>query len=188
FQDPHNLVEAHGHEDYDHSSWFSAFVPQEEDGCYLDSTGTGDGDGLGGVSAAGAHDSPDVVCWWHMEDGRVLGVHAGMLVEYDAELLSPLGVVRDRNQLRDREVVVLEGGKAAMLVPSIFTSTFCSSSFTSSSSGHGDDLGPTSDIEVIHPNEDGGYAKVFQRNKAVRNREKEREDLAKEWLRQSRQT
>ena len=23
------------------------------------------------------------VCWWHMDDGRVLGVHEGQIVEYD---------------------------------------------------------------------------------------------------------
>ena len=24
------------------------------------------------------------VCWWHMKDGAVLGVHHGMIIEYDA--------------------------------------------------------------------------------------------------------
>lgn len=40
-----------------------------------------------------------------------------MVVEYDQELLAPIGVVRDRKQLRGREVVVIEGGSAVMLVP-----------------------------------------------------------------------
>ncbi|CAN0071631.1 unnamed protein product, partial [Discosporangium mesarthrocarpum] len=112
YNDPTNPIEAHGHEDYDHSSWFSAFVPQEEDGCYLP---IGEG-GEGGVSASGPHDGPGVVCWWHMEDGRVLGVHDGMLVEYDAELLAPVGVVRDREQMRDREVGVETAGGAVALL------------------------------------------------------------------------
>ncbi|CAM9225348.1 unnamed protein product [Laminaria digitata] len=52
-----------------------------------------------------------------MEDGRVLGVHDGMIVEYDQELLAPIGVVRDREQLGGRDVIVIEGGSAVMLVP-----------------------------------------------------------------------
>ena len=40
-----------------------------------------------------------------------------MVVEYDQELLAPIGVVRDREQLRGRDVIVIEGGGAVMLVP-----------------------------------------------------------------------
>lgn len=43
--------------------------------------------------------------------------YPGMVVEYDQELLSPIGVVRDREQLRGRDVIVIEGGSAVMLVP-----------------------------------------------------------------------
>lgn len=43
-----------------------------------------------------------------------------------------------------------------------------------------------SDIEVIHPNAKGGYATLFQRNKAVRTKEKEREEMAQQWLRRNR--
>lgn len=42
---------------------------------------------------------------------------SGMVVEYDQELLAPIGVVRDREQLRGRDVLVIEGGGAVMLVP-----------------------------------------------------------------------
>lgn len=44
---------------------------------------------------------------------------SGMVVEYDQELLAPIGVVRDREQLRGRDVVVIEGGGAVMLVPKV---------------------------------------------------------------------
>jgi len=37
--------------------------------------------------------SNDVVCWWHMQDGRVLGVHDGQVIEYDAACLAPLGTL-----------------------------------------------------------------------------------------------
>ncbi|CAM9734915.1 unnamed protein product [Ectocarpus fasciculatus] len=159
-QDPTHPVIAHGHEDYDHSSWFSAYLPEEEDGCYLDHTQLA-ADGGGGGTAVASY-SEDVRCWWHMRDGRVLGVHDGMVVEYDQELLAPIGVVRDREQLKGREVVVIEGGDAVMLVPR--------------EGGGGD----ASDVEVIHPNAKGGYSTVFQRNKAVRTKEMEREEMAQQ--------
>lgn len=38
-------------------------------------------------------------------------------MEYDQELLAPVGVVRDKEQLRGRDVVVTEGGSAVMLLP-----------------------------------------------------------------------
>ncbi|CAM9866993.1 unnamed protein product [Discosporangium mesarthrocarpum] len=61
----------------------------------------------------------------------------------------------------------MEGGMAAMLVP-------------------WKEDQPPDDVEVIHPNQNGDYAKVFQRNKAIRNREKEREARAREWLKRAR--
>jgi hypothetical protein len=36
--------------------------------------------------------------------------------------------------------------------------------------------------QVIHPNQDGSYWRRRQRNKAVRQAEKAREQLAKEWM------
>lgn len=43
-----------------------------------------------------------------------------------------------------------------------------------------------SDLEVIHPNSKGGYSTVFQRNKAVRTKEMEREAMAQQWIRKNR--
>merc|ERR1719464_596019 len=76
---------AHKHEDYDHDLWFSAYVPQEDDGCYLVSPD-------GTINPDGDADNSERVCWWHMKDGQVLGVHNGMIIEYDATTLAPLGV------------------------------------------------------------------------------------------------
>ncbi|KAG5177942.1 calcineurin-like phosphoesterase [Tribonema minus] len=152
------LVSAHGHEDYDHASWFSAYTPQPLDGCYLESRH--------GLVAAGPH-AHDAVCWWHMADGRVLGVHDGMVVEYDAETLAPLGIVCDRKQVKGREVVVVEGGHALLLVPWRVGE---------------EDEAP----EVVHPNQDGSYWRRRQRNKAVRQAEAEREALAAQWLQRRR--
>jgi hypothetical protein len=68
------VVFAHPSDDYDHDAWFSAYTPQKEDGCYIDST-----DGLSIADASKA----ETVCWWHMACGRVLGVHNGMVLEND---------------------------------------------------------------------------------------------------------
>lgn len=132
--------------------WFQAYIPREEDGCYIESP-----DG----SIADASSMGSKVCWWHMEDGKVLGLHAGQLVEYDSETLSPLGVVVNADYLRDREVVVVQEGTAVVLV---------------------DD--ETKEMEVIHPNEDGSYWRKFQRNKRLRLEEKAREEVAKRWMAQ----
>jgi lipoate-protein ligase A len=85
-------------------------------------------------SIADATDLDSKVCWWHMKDGRVIGLHQSQLVEYDAETLSPLGIVVNKKQLGEREVVVVENGTVLVLVNN-----------------------QTRDIEVIHPNEDGKY-------------------------------
>lgn len=94
-----------------------------------------------------------------MKDGRVIGLHEGQLVEYDAETLSPLGIVVNKKLLRDREVYVVENGTALVLVNE-----------------------ETKEIEVVHPNEDGSYWRKFQRNKRVRQEEKAREAIAKMWM------
>jgi len=158
FDESRGIMEAHQHEDYDHDNWFGAYVPQDEDGCYINSP-----DGFVGVNPL---DGSKKICWWHMEDGAVLGVHDGMIVEYDSELLSPVGIVVDKNALHNRDVMVVEGGKALLLVPN----------------------NDTEEPEIIHPNQDGSYWRKFQRNKIVRQKEKEREALAKKYLEKMRQS
>ena len=72
----------------------------------------------------------------------------------------------------DKELVVVGEGEAIMLVSSL------------------DEL-DTADpdhLEIIHPNEDGSYWRKRQRNKLIRQREKEREKLAKDWLLNYRQS
>lgn len=150
------VVTHHGHEDYDHAKWFSAYTPLPADGCYVNSRD--------GLIAAKPHQL-GTVCWWHMFDGRVLGVHDGMVVEYDSECLSPLGIVCDRDQLQGREVAVVDGGRALLLLEWRIGRE-----------------GP--EHEVIHPDADGSYWRKRQRNKAIRIAEKGREKLAKEWVQQ----
>jgi len=67
-----------------------------------------------------------------------------------------------------REVVVAGNGRALLLCPPLESLTH--DSLTSP------------DITIVHPNEDGSYWRKFQRNKLLRSREKERENMAKDWL------
>jgi len=156
--------------DVSKNSWFQAYVPKEEDGCYLD-----DIDGS-------VWNNSKTVCWWHMADGKVLGLHQEQLVEYDSETLSPLGVVLTKEQLtssvtsnghddagsdrenkeRTKEVLVVHNKSILVLV----------------------DNG-TRKMEVIHPNADGSYWRKFQRNKKIRLEEKAREEIARRWLAQN---
>jgi hypothetical protein len=154
-----DVIEAHGHEDYNHDRWFSAFAPQPDDGCYIQKP-----DGIILDSSGG--EAGEKVCWFHLDD-KVLGVHEGQIVEYDSETLSPLGIVLDREQLAGREVVVADG-EVLMLVSSL------------------DDLANQDmKYEIVHPNEDGSYWRKFQKNKLVRQQEKEREKLAEAWLKRN---
>ena len=95
-------------------------------------------------------------------DGAVLGLHDGVLMEYDSATLAPLGLVADKEQLHGREVVVVGGnnGREQALV------------LMDSSSG---------EWEIVHPNDDGSYWRRRQRNKSIRLREKRREQVVKAW-------
>jgi hypothetical protein len=130
--------------------WFGAYIPREMDGCYVE-------DPSGIIASKDTIDQ--IVCWWHMHDGRVLGVHDGQVVEYDAETLSPLGIVVGREEMNNREVLVVDDSKAIVLVDR-----------------------DTDSMEVVHPNDDGSYWRKYQRNKRVRQEEKARELAAKLWM------
>ena len=105
------------------------------------------------------------ICWWHMTDGKVLGVHGGQIVEYDEETLSPLGIVITKAELKNREVLIVDDSRVMVLIDPI-----------------------TEDMEVVHPNEDGSYWRKYQRNKQIRLEEKAREEAAKVWLERKEKT
>ncbi len=94
-----------------------------------------------------------------MADDKVLGVHDGQIVEYDAETLSPLGIVVNKKDMENKELLVVDESKVVVLV-------------------HRE----TDAIEVVHPNDDGSYWRKYQRNKRIRQEEKAREAAAKLWL------
>ncbi len=135
--------------------WFSARVPVNEDGCFLQKQRR---QSPGGVKPVIIDKSEDAVCWWHMDDGAVLGVHDNQVIEYDAKCLAPLGVVVEKDKLKQAELMVANGGRVAMLV--------------------GVGAGGVS-AEVIQPNDDGSYWRKFQRNKMRRIQEEQREAIAR---------
>jgi hypothetical protein len=147
------VVFAHKHEDYDHDKWFSAYVPKKGDGCEF-------------VAPNGevitTNDSINQVCWWHMKGGSVLGVHNGMIIEYDESTLAPLGMVVSRDEMENRKVAVIDdefGGDALVL--------------------YSDN---SNDVTVVQPNEDGSYWRKVVRNKMHRMREMRRVAAAKKWI------
>jgi len=164
-------VMAHPHEDLQHDAFFRAYTPQEEDGCYLENNG--------GVLNEDEDWSEKTVCWWHMGDGAVLGVHDGMVIEYDPTTLAPLGMVVSKDELLGRKVAVIDSGLESCNV--FDDGAECA------------ELGPkeqalllyddaTNDVTVIQPNEDGSYWRKIVRNKMVRMKESRRVKAAKKWL------
>jgi hypothetical protein len=149
-------VYAHESEDYDHDKWFSAYTPQDEDGCYIND--------LGDLSKAGEEDS---VCWWHMSCGRVLGVHNGMVLEYDPSTLAPLGLVVGKDELAGRKLAVIDSGLGNSDGAQIESKEQAVVLY--------DDEG---NVTVVQPNEDGSYWRKIVRNKMIRMKEKRREVAA----------
>jgi hypothetical protein len=159
-----SIMYAHPSEDYDHDAWFSAYTPEEEDGCYIDySSGT--------TIDAG---KDDTVCWWHMACGRVLGVHKGMVVEYDASTLAPLGLVVGKDELAGRKVAVIDSGLDSQ--DGSYDAVQIEGREQALILYDGEGL-----ITVVQPNEDGSYWRKIVRNKMVRMKEQRREKAAIEF-------
>jgi len=163
-------VIAHPHEDYDHDLWFKAYTPQDEDGCYIEEAGEK------GTLNEGEEWTDNTVCWWHMADGAVLGVHEGMVIEYDATSLAPLGMVCSKDELAGRKVAVIDSGinqcDGAECVAKEQALVLYS-----------DD---SNEITVVQPNEDGSYWRKIVRNKMHRMKEQRRAKAAKKWLEEQR--
>ena len=161
-----SVVYAHPHEDYDHDAFFSAYTPQNDDGCYL----ACDDD----LNVDTCKD--DMVCWWHMADGRVLGVHNGMVLEYDPSTLAPLGLVVGKDELKGRQIAVVDSGIDAGKEGANKLSNREQAVIL-----YDDDL----NVTVVQPNEDGSYWRKIVRNKVVRMKEKRREKAAADFIRRN---
>lgn len=157
-----SAVIAHPSEDYDHDKFFSAYTPEDEDGCYVN---------FDNGAAVGATCLGDV-CWWHMSCGRVLGKHNGLLLEYDPSTLAPMGLVVDREEIRGRMITVVDSGLESHEPGSPLYKNREQAIIIYSETD-------PDDVTVVHPNEDGSYWRKIVRNKVVRMRERRREKAAK---------
>ena len=96
-----------------------------------------------------------------MKDGAVLGVHNGMIIEYDESTLAPLGMVVSRDELQGRRVAVVDngyGGSTCLLY----------------------DDENNSEVTVVQPNEDGTNWRKVVPNKKYRTREKRNVEAKRE--------
>jgi len=98
--------------------------------------------------------------WFELRDGAVLGAQNGMLLEYEASTLAPLGMVVSRDELRGRRVAVLDDGFGGDVVVLYSDEEAC----------------------VVQPNEDGTYWRRIVRNKLHRTREQRRARAATAFL------
>ncbi|KAA8495588.1 hypothetical protein FVE85_1743 [Porphyridium purpureum] len=143
-------LEHYPHDHVGKESWFRTFTPRPDDGCVLEPVQGED------VAAARA----DKVCWWHTSSGSVLGVHDGMVIEYDEETLAPVGLVMTAEELAGRDVFWISEADALVINPPAEGLS----------------------VEVLHPNADGTFARQYQLNKRYRIETKRREQLARQWL------
>jgi len=167
-------VIAHPSEDYDHEQFFSAYTPSDDDGCEITySSGTI-------LEDAG---KPELVCWWKLKSGKVLGVHEGMVVEYDASTLAPLGLVVAKDELAGRKVAVIDSGLEAECEVSSEVGMEGADCVESDDAEQAvilyDEEG---NVTVVQPNEDGSYWRKIVRNKMVRMKEVRREKAAKAFI------
>lgn len=163
------------HEELDHDGYFRAYTPMEEDGCYIENRG--------GTLNEDQEWDEKTVCWWHMSDGAVLGVHDGMVIEYDPTTLAPLGMVVSKDELAGRKVAVIDAGIEAAegcnIDPGRGVECADAPPTDQALILYDDD---TNDVTVIQPNEDGSYWRKIVRNKMHRMREQRRVKAAKKWI------
>uniref|UniRef100_A0A7S3T8V1 Uncharacterized protein n=2 Tax=Emiliania huxleyi TaxID=2903 RepID=A0A7S3T8V1_EMIHU len=163
------------------------YSPSEGDECYVGYDG--DGDGVSIDPTDGCQVDEETVAWWHMSDGRVLGVYDGRLIEYEPSTLAPLGLVVGYDELQGKKVVVVGSG-----VPDECVASTASVSQAVGMEGadcaefEGEEQAvllvdeETGGITVVQPNEDGSYWRKIVRNKMHRMREQRRVKAAAKWF------
>ena len=95
---------AHDSEDFHHPDYMHVYIPAPNDGCYVPNA-------MGVLTPTEC--TAETTQWWHMQSGTVLGVHGGMLLEYDRSTLAPLGLVVGPDELNGRLVAVIDSSPEA---------------------------------------------------------------------------
>lgn len=97
----------------------------------------------------------------------------GMVLEYDASTLAPMGLVVGPDELKGRKVAVIDSGE-----------NHEGAAFEDREQAvilYDDEM----NITVVQPNEDGSYWRKIVRNKMIRMKEKRREAAAKEFAKKA---
>lgn len=123
--------------------------------------------------------------WWFMACGRVLGLLNGMMIEYDASTLAPLGLVVGADELIGKRISVIDSGiDEGCFVE--FSEEGMEGADCSNAGAEREQalllIGEDGSVVVVQPNEDGSFWRKIVRNKMIREREKRREIAAKEFL------
>ena len=179
------IIYAHNNDDFDHDKFFAAYTPEEEDGCYVEDEEEGERVENHYENINPTHDvninsntnksnrnintKENSVCWWHMSDGKVLGVHNGMVLEYDHVTLAPLGLVVSREELKGRYLAIVDSGievdKSKLRAALSSTAPYAKNLNNREQAIilYDDDL----NVTVVQPNEDGSYWRKIVRNKVI---------------------
>jgi len=173
--DDSTVVETMEYEELSGDGWFRSYTPQEEDGCYIEN--------VGGILNEDANWDDQTVCWWHMGD-VVLGVHDGMVIEYDPTTLAPLGMVCSKDDLIGKKVAVIDSGLDAESCNVFADGAECVEQSTREQALVLLDE-ETGEVTVVQPNEDGSYWRKIVRNKMVRMKEQRRVKAAKKWAQEA---
>jgi len=123
------------------------------------------------------------VCWWHMGDGAVLGVHDGMVIEYDPTTLAPLGMVVSKDELIGKKVAVIDSGLDADACSVFEDGAECVEQGSKEQALLLIDEA-TNAVTVVQPNEDGSYWRKIVRNKMARMKEQRRVKAAKAYIKE----
>ena len=174
------IIYAHNNDDFDHDKFFAAYTPEEEDGCYIEENSDAEeklrhqdkSDPADSLSKKNRNinTKENSVCWWHMSDGKVLGVHNGMVLEYDHLTLAPLGLVVCRNELKGRYLAIVDSGievdkeklKEVLAAGNVAPKRNLDHR-EQAIILYDDDL----NVTVVQPNEDGSYWRKIVRNKVI---------------------
>ena len=180
------IIYAHNNDDFDHDKFFAAYTPEEEDGCYIeeaadDEEGQNHYENINPTNRVNINNNTNKknrnintkensVCWWHMSDGKVLGVHNGMVLEYDHLTLAPLGLVVCRAELKGRYLAIVDSGievdKEKLKEALAAGGTAPKRNLDHREQAiilYDDDL----NVTVVQPNEDGSYWRKIVRNKVL---------------------
>ena len=173
------IIYAHNNDDFDHDKFFAAYTPEAEDGCYIEEEDDVKIDHYENINPTqqininnnmnkkkrNINTKENSVCWWHMSDGKVLGVHNGMVLEYDQVTLAPLGLVVGRDELKNRYLAIVDSGiEVDQIKLKLQNNDKMSLNLDHREQAiilYDDDF----NVTVVQPNEDGSYWRKIVRNK-----------------------